>query len=291
MLSYQIKPYFLQKTSLFILCILSLYSSTLYATNQSNSKLILAVHPYLTPQELVKRFTPFAEYLSKEIGRKVEVRVGRTYEEHLQAICHNEVDIAFLGPAPYIKLSSKSQSQTLLAKFSLKKQEGYYGHIVTRENSGIKNISDLVDRSFAFGDPLSTMSHLIPRYMLQKKSIYLEDLSYSQYLFSHRNVAHSILSGDFDAGAVKHEIYKEFLTKGLREIAITPLIPPHLFVASNKIPTKLSNSIKQAMLKLNSMKNGAKILKAIHRQLNALVPVQDSDYNQLRKMLEELKIE
>jgi len=162
---------------------------------------------------------------------------------------------------------------------------------VTRENNGIKNISDLVDKSFAFGDPLSTMSHLIPRYMLQKQSIYLEDLSYSQYLFSHRNVAHSILSGDFDAGAIKHEIYEEFSTKGLREIAITPIIPPHLFVASNKIPTQLSNSIKQAMLKLNSTENGAKVLEAIHRQLQALVPVQDSDYNLLRQMLKEINIE
>jgi len=291
MLTCRTSHYLFYNLILGILSTLIFFSPQAYANKLKESPLILAVHPYLGAQELKKRFTPLAKYLSKEIGHKVIVRVGRTYEEHLQAICHNEVDIAFIGPAPYVKLSARSQPKHLLAKLSLNNQAGYYGHIVTRKDSSIQLLSDLKDKSFAFGDPHSTMSHIIPLFMLQQEAILKDDLSYSQFLFSHRNVAHAVLAGDFDAGAIKHEIYEEFLPKGLREIAITPLIPPHLFIANNNIPDKLLTAIKKAMLKIHTNADGLNSLKFIHHQLIALVPVQNSDYDQLRDMINQISAE
>jgi len=267
------------------------YSSPLIADKKQASTLILAVHPYLNAQELKKRFTPLAKYLSKSLGQKVVVRVGRTYDEHLQVICHDEVDIAFMGPAPYVKLSSRTKPKPLLAKFSLQNQAGYHGHIVAREDSEIQTLSDLIGKSFAFGDPNSTMSHLVPRYMLQEAAIVEEDLSHTQFLFSHRNVAHGILAGDYDAGAIKDEIYQEFSTKGLRQIALSPLIPPHLFIANSHMSTKLVNAIRRAMLNINNNPYGLYALKSIHSQLEALVSVQDSDYDQLRYMLNQISAE
>jgi len=275
---------------LLLLLILLLIADKVLAIENSKA-LILAVHPYLNSQELKKRFTPLAKYLSTELGQEVLVRLGRNYEEHLQAICHDEVDIAFVGPAPYIKLSSRSQSISLLSKLSIQGQPGYRGHIITHKDSNIQNMEDLLGKSFAFGDPNSTMSHLVPRYMLQDIGISKDDLGYSQFLYSHRNVAHAVLAGDFAAGAIKHEVFQEFADKGLREVAITPLIPTHLFVASHTLADLLVNKIKQAMLKINQTKEGLLALKAIHWQLNALVPVKDSDYQQLRLMLETISTE
>jgi len=103
-----------------LIFVLILSSVNIHAAKEpeNSQPLILAIHPYLNPQDLLERFAPLAQYLSKEISQKVVVRIGRSYEEHLQALCHDEVDIAFLGPAPYVKLSSRSKSVNLLAKLS-----------------------------------------------------------------------------------------------------------------------------------------------------------------------------
>jgi ABC-type phosphate/phosphonate transport system substrate-binding protein len=52
----------------------------------SYKPLILGVHPYLPHDELVSRFTPLADCLGRAIGRRIEVRVIATYDEHVEAV-------------------------------------------------------------------------------------------------------------------------------------------------------------------------------------------------------------
>lgn len=68
----------------------------------------------------------------------------------------------------------------------------------------------------AFGDPESTMSHLVPRFMLWRVGVTGEVLADYQFLSNHTNVALGVLVGDFDAGAVKEEVFYEFEPKGLK---------------------------------------------------------------------------
>ena len=125
--------------------------------------LILAIHPYLPVPEIRRRFGPFASYLSHQLGREVNIRIGGNYEEHIEVIGKNQVDIAFLGPAGYVSVISRYGKKPLLARFEVNNNPYLYGVIATRKDSKLKTIAELKNRSFAFGDPESTMSHLVPR--------------------------------------------------------------------------------------------------------------------------------
>jgi ABC-type phosphate/phosphonate transport system substrate-binding protein len=48
---------------------------------EAKDKLIMGVHPYKPPVELQKIFKPVADYISKETGKEVEIRIGQTYED------------------------------------------------------------------------------------------------------------------------------------------------------------------------------------------------------------------
>jgi hypothetical protein len=48
---------------------------------QAKESLTLAVHPYQPIKEIMTRFTPLADYLGKEIGQPVSVRVGSDYRD------------------------------------------------------------------------------------------------------------------------------------------------------------------------------------------------------------------
>lgn len=247
--------------------------------------LIFAVHPYLPEHEILRRFTPFAEYLTRETGYPVVIRVGGDYEQHITAIGMNQVDLAFLGPAAYVKVVETYGEKPLLARFEVSGNSHLFGVIATQKNSPIQSLSDLADKRFAFGDPQSTMSYMVPRYMLIKAGITKGLADDYQFLGSHNNVALGILTGDFDAGAMKKEVFEEFETRGLRALAVTPGVPDHLFVASDKMRAGDVEKLKVAMMKLKDQPDGLSIMKDMHPKLTSLVAADNHDYDELRKMI------
>lgn len=247
--------------------------------------LVLAVHPYLPTAEIRQRFQPLANYLAREMGRPVSVRIGRDYEEHIRAIGTDAVDIAFIGPAVYINMVDRYGPKPLLARFEVKHQTSLYGVIATRRDSALNSLAELKDKRFAFGDPESTMSHIVPRHMLIQAGIPNGAPAQHRFLGSHKNVAMGVLVGDFDAGAMKKEVFDEFEPKGLRALAVTPGVPDHLFLARATLPPAEVDRLRQALLRIKEQPFGPAMLARLHKDLTALIPVTDADYDALRPMV------
>lgn len=267
---------------------LALSANTLPGIARAEEPLTLAVHPYLPAKEVFTRFTPLADYLGKEIGRPVAVRVGSDYQEHIAHVGKDQADIAFMGPAAYVMMVTKHGKKPMLARLEIKGQPLFQGHFIVRNDSPLKSLTDLKGKRFAFGDRDSTMSHLVPQYMLEKAGVTLDKLADYKFLGSHNNVVLAVLSGDYDAGAVKDEIFDKFAPQGLRSLASTPLFSEHLFVTRGTLPPDIAQTVRTAMLKLKDTPRGREILKAINPNTTALVPAADADYDNLRQVLKAL---
>jgi len=254
------------------------------AAEPAQPPLILAVHPFLPNAEIQKRFAPLADYLSQRLGRQVQVRVGRDYEQHIEAVGLNSVDIAFMGPASYVKLVARFGPKPLLARIEINGKPILSGYIVTSVNSVLHNLSDLRGKRFAFTDPDSTMGSIVPQYVLQQAGVGLKQLGAYQHLGGHKDVALGVLNGDFDAGAVKSEVYDELAPRGLRALAKLPNVSEHLFVARADLPAQQIALLRQALLQLKSASQGPAILRAINKEMTAMVAVADADYNSLRAL-------
>ena len=250
--------------------------------------IVLAVHPYLPSVDLQKRFAPLAEYLGRVLGQKVVVRVGRDYEEHIMAIGSDGVDIAFMGPAPYVKLVARYGAKPLLARIETKGDAYLSGVIITRSDSPLRSVAGLRGKVFAFGDPDSTMSSLVPRYALQLAGVPLTALAHYEYLGAHENVALGVLAGDFDAGAVKVEGFDAFAARGLRVLAKLPRVSEHLFVTRADLPASQVTLLRSALLNLKTTPQGSAIMRSIQKNMTAMVPVADADYTNLRAILRAL---
>ena len=270
--------------SLFTLFCLFTGFAPVNATEPAQAPLILAVHPFLPNAEIQQRFAPLADYLGKQLGRQVLVRVGRDYEQHIEAVGLNSVDIAFMGPASYVKMVVRHGPKPLLARLEIKGKPIFSGHIVTSVNSALHNLTDLRGKRFAFVDPDSTMGTVVPRYVMQQAGVGLKQLGAYQHLGGHEDVALGVLTGDFDAGAVKSEVYDELASHGLRVLVKLPDISEHLFVTRADLPANQVVFLRQALLQLKNAPNGPAILRAINKDMTAMVPVVDADYHSLRKL-------
>jgi phosphonate transport system substrate-binding protein len=274
------------KFMVFALLILQalLVSGTLYAAEP----LVFSVHPYLPSVELLKRFTPLVDYLSKETGLSIRLNIAGSYEEHIEDIAKGKTNIAYLGPASYVKMVDRYGRKPLLARLEINGSPTFRGVIIVKNESKIMDLKNLEGKRFAFGDPASTMSSLVPRYMLIKEGIGLEKLDGYVHLSNHNNVALSVLVGDHDAGAVKEEVFYKYEKRGLRALVWTPRISEHLLLADDTLSSGTLDSLRNALFHLDDTKKGVDIMKGIKPTMTSMVPVKDGDYDNLRTILQTL---
>lgn len=255
------------------------------ASQKAPPDLILGVHPYLSYAELQTRFQPLARYLAKRLDRNVSLRIGGDYDEHVDQVGRDRVDIAYIGPVSYVRMVERFGTKPLLARLEKRGSAVLTGHIVVRERCAIRSLSDLQGKSFGFGDPNSTMSSVVPRALLDIEGIDISGLSRQVRYQGHTNIAFAVLSGQVDAGAVKSEVYNRFAMQGLRSIARLPEVSEHLFVTRADMPKALIDRVRDLMLDLRNSSEGQQVLRSLHSQASGLVTVSDDDYDTLRTLL------
>ena len=272
-------------------CMLMLASPSLSLAAKPKTEqlpLILGVHPYTSAARLVEIYKPLASYLSHKTGRVIKVKISKDYRTHIRLIGKDKLDIAYMGPASYVKLLARYGKKPLLARQAIHGSPTFRGKIVLRQESSISSLAELVGRHFAFGEAASTMSHLVPRYMLRRAGVTVDQLAGYRFLGSHDNVALAVLTGDFDAGAVKETVYEKYQPRGLKVLATTPALSEHLLVTRSKLPDQLRQTLRKALYALKDDPQGSVIMHGIKPGMTAWVPVTDADYSNLRTILDAL---
>lgn len=247
--------------------------------------LTLQVHPYLPSSELLKKFSPLIKYLKKRLESDIVCNISGDYQEHIKMVGNDKVDIAYLGPVSYIKVVKNFGSKPLLARLEIKGSPLFQGVIFTHKSSSVRSVKDLKGKRFAFGDPDSTMSHIVPLSVLYDNGIKLTDLYKHAFLPGHRNVALGVLMGDYDAGAVKEEVFHEYKDRGLIDLKWTPKISEHLFVTKSSLPDETIKKLRAALLSLRDDPDANRIMSSIKQGVTGLVPVEDRHYDNLRVIL------
>ncbi|MCK4980689.1 MAG: PhnD/SsuA/transferrin family substrate-binding protein, partial [Candidatus Delongbacteria bacterium] len=158
------------------------------------------------------------------------------------------------------------------------------GNIITGLNSGINDIEDLMDCNMAFVNQRSTMGYIVPIYYIYKNTSKKKNINSYKFLNNHNDVCLGILSGDFDAGAVKYETFLKYKNKGLRSIVAFDSIPGITIVARKGLDKKLIKAIRKALINIKSDKDSEKILKSLNPLLTGFVPAKDSDFDKLREI-------
>lgn len=272
--------------SVVFFCLFLIIPLSLHSAGES---LTLQIYPYGPSSKILNQFKPFADYLKLRLNREVIVQIAKDNNDHFETVGNDKADIAFLGPSTYVKIADTFGKKPIIARIEINGSPLLQGVIFTSSASPVSSLRDLKGKRFAFGYNNSTMSHLIPLYMLQQEGVQLNDLAQYKFLNDQYNVALGVLMGDFDAGAVNASVFHKYKGRGLKDLAWSPKVSEHLFVARASLPEATVTELRKAFFDLKKDKNALIIMSSMREGLTALVPAADKDYDNLRLLLRKLK--
>lgn len=242
------------------------------------------------PVIMYKNYQPILDYLTEHTPYRFELKLGKTYEDAVNFLQNRDTDLASFGAVTYIEAHKKYGAKAILRPLNKDGSAFYRSITVVRNDSDIKILSDLRNRSFAFASIKSTSGNLIPRYYLAKAGVHLKDLRSYVNLRHHDSVAKAVLKGEYDAGSMKDVIALKYIPKGLRIIFVSDPIPSVPFAVRNDAPEEFVESVKKALLAIDP---GSPHYKKIGRYWdeefkNGFIEANDSDYDGIRKMLNDI---
>ncbi len=106
----------------------------------------------------VTRYKPFADYMEKKLGVKVEVFTASDYAGIVQALSAGQIHLGRMGGAAYAAgyIDSKGGIEPLVMNVEPNGGKGYHSVLIVRSDSPYKSIDDLKGKSLAWADPNST---------------------------------------------------------------------------------------------------------------------------------------
>jgi len=209
--------------------------------------------------EMLRAYEPVKEYLSKELGIHVEIKVTSDYTAAIEAMRSKHIDMAWFGPFSYVIASNVAGAEAIVngVRASTGKAD-YHSIIVVNANSGIEKMEDLKGKKFAFVDPASTSGNLIPRKILIENGIDPDnDFGMSYYAGTHNAVQLAVANGKVDAGADSDNSYNRMVAAGEIDPAVNKIlftsesIPGSPIVVRKDLPVELKEKIKNALVAMS----------------------------------------
>ena len=132
-------------------------------TEDASSELLrMGIIPLESPAIMFRKFSPLAEYLSRKLDRRVDLKVAVDFQGAIEDIGKGVTQFCFMTPSTYIEAHMK-YGVSVLGKALRDGKPFQHSVIIARNDSPVNEIKDIKGRSFAFGDLHSTSSHIVPQ--------------------------------------------------------------------------------------------------------------------------------
>jgi phosphonate transport system substrate-binding protein len=230
-------------------------------------ELVFACVPEENASGVVDRYTPFVNYLTKELGTKVILRVANDYAAVIEGQRAGNIHIGYYGPASFARaLIIGVKTEAFAIDVNSDGSKGYYSVFYVLAKSPYQKIEDLKGKAMAFVDPNSTSGNNMPRFVLDGMGIDPETF-FSKTVFagSHENAVLALVQGTVEVAAnwwnaADDSNLTRMLNKGMlknadgspmtkddfRIILKSPLIINSPYAYLQDLPDDLKKSIRDA---------------------------------------------
>jgi phosphonate transport system substrate-binding protein len=233
-------------------------------------ELVMALVPAENATGVLARVGPFADYLTRELGVKVTLRVANDYTAVIEGQKNRQIHIGQYGPGSYARANAVSGGNVV--PFATLRNSGgvigYYSVMYVRADSEYKSIADLKGKILGLVDVESTSGYKAPTFFLADQGFPVEKhFRLAQTTGSHENAIFALATGTVDAAvnwwnAEDDSNLRRMLTKGVlkkadgtpmtpadfRIVWKSPMLPGSPFALLADMPEDLKAAIVQAFV-------------------------------------------
>ena len=246
----------------------------------SESILTFAPLPMESPETVVGQWKPLLNYLERKLGIELRIDYSQNNEEILEKFRTGKLDLAYLGPLPYVVLKESFPAALPVVHFKEANGQSVYTCSIVALSESKLSVRDLRNRKIALTQPLSTCGFLAAESLLRLGGTALEANRY-RYLNAHDAVALAVVRGDYDAGVLKTAIGRKYAHLSLTTLAETAPMPSLGLVAnSSRLSAETIRRLRTALLEADSAVRAGWGDNIRHGAVTAA----DADYDPMRKL-------
>jgi len=220
---------------------------------------------------------PFGEYLSKKLGKKVNVTLATDYSTIVEAMASGKVDIGIMPPSAYVQARNQKAATAILSselgaynretgKPEESKLSGTFkGEILVKSDSGLEKLEDLKGKKIATLSPNSASGYIYPVVEMKDAGIDpLKDVTLTTVNDIPSEIT-AVLNGQQDAAFVFEGARNVFASKFadqdlFKELKVLYLtkgdIPNDAIAVQPKMDEELKTKAKEAFLAMPDDKEG-----------------------------------
>lgn len=267
-------------------------------------ELVFAIIPSENASGVVERYTPFVNYLAKELGTKVTLRIANDYAAIIEGQRAGNIHIGMYGPASFARaLMTGAKVDAFAIETNIDGTKGYYSVFYVKKDSPYQKIEDLKGKNLGLVDPNSTSGNNVPRFALDGMKIEPEAyFGKVVYTGSHENAIIALQQGTVDIAAnwwndeqesnlLRMDRKKMVKADDFRIIYKSEQIVNSPMAYLSDLPEELKTKIRNAVLNL-ATKDKAAFDKIYEGKQGPLVAVDNKAYDpiiELNKFVDALR--
>lgn len=222
-------------------------SVDIYNSSEYPTKFFGVVSRY--PAHIIyQQYQPLMDFLNRNTDYHFQLKLSSSYSETVQQLANGEVDVALMGSYIYAMSKVQYDLKAILKPLNEDSMALRRSVFFTQQNSAIHQIEDLRGKKLALASNESFSGNWMPLHMLQEHGIAIDELGVISNYPNHHTVIHKVLRGEYDAGAVRESVAREFKNRGLRIFTYSDPLPTSPIVVIEQQDPDLVAAIINALV-------------------------------------------
>jgi phosphonate transport system substrate-binding protein len=231
-----------------------------------------------------KRYEPLAEYLSREVGAEIELKILSRYGNIIENFVSSDLDGAFFGSFTGALAHRRLGVEALARPEYVDGTSTYHGLLFVRQDSGITSGKDMRGKRFAFVDKATTAGWLLPLHYFRTQGIddHRSWLRETYFAGTHEGAIYDVLDKKADIGAAKNTVFQRLagsdprLLDELTILARSPDVPENALCVRKDLGDALKTKLKETLLNMHQEEQGKDVLKLFGAA--RFIPTTEEDY-------------
>jgi phosphonate transport system substrate-binding protein len=244
-----------------------------------------------------ERYNMLRKYLSERLGITVNFTSLSRYGNIIDRFSAERMDGAFFGSFTYGLAHQQLGVEPIARPVNLDGTSTYHGYIFVRKDSGIRTLSDMKGKRFAFVEHATTAGYLFPLAYFRANGIAdpQQYLGTSFFAGSHDAAILAVLNREADIGAAKNTIYDQLAGENARieqeliTLATSGVVPQNCLAVRKDLDPDLKEELKKVLLNMETDPEGAEILRKFGAR--GFVETADRDYAYLYTLTTQVGID